>query len=161
MKKRKRLTEKEINRIKELREKGLKCVEIAKIFDVSPSIMTYHLNDSYKRRVKKKARDIVRNLTKKEMHKRNQKNYNPKYYKDKYHSDPQFRKIIIKSNKKYLRKKYKERKRKGLCYCGNKISKKETNKSGKKYATCKKCRKTKKLYIMRKKEKEKKRKNKI
>ena len=134
-----KLSKKQINQIRKLRKKGLKLREIAKKFNVAESTLQYHINETYRKSVKEKARERMRKLTKKERYEKNKKSYNPGYYKNKYNNDPKFRKKIIKITQRCQRKLYKKRKEKGLCVrCGNKAI--EKNKSGKKYLNCEKCR---------------------
>lgn len=135
--KQKKSTEKQINQMRKLREKGLPYHKIGKIFGRDGSSVNYYLNEEYRTGLIERSKKLSKSLTKKQMRERNEKfrNKYPDYYRERYHNDEEFRKSMIEANTKLHNK----RKKQGLCPdCGNKLSKK--NKLGKKYISCKKCR---------------------
>jgi len=95
-----KLTKKQINRIKGLREEGLKVSEIAEKLDLNYSTVHYHLNSE------KRKQDTRRywNKLPKEKQRQIRKRYNPyqkEYQRNKYQKDKNFRKKKIEYSKKY------------------------------------------------------------
>lgn len=94
-----RLTKKQIEEIKEMREKGKTIAEIADAFDVAVLTVFYHLNPHYKiklrdyarKRYKKMSREAKRRLFAK------RKAYQSKYHRERYTNDPIFRSRQLES----------------------------------------------------------------
>ena len=107
-----KITKEIIEQMNKLLKEGKKLVEIALMFKLSPSTVSYHLNEEQRNKAKERARAIYKKKSKKQIRLENErkKEYRKKWFKDKYYSDENFRKKIIENSMRYKIKKRLEKK---------------------------------------------------
>jgi len=87
--------------MQQLRNEGMSYSKIAKVVNLATSTVQYHLDSRYKEITNIRARESVRNKNLTEEQKLRKRMYMRNYIRERYHSDPEFRKRMIESAKKY------------------------------------------------------------
>lgn len=96
----------EINRMKSLKAEGKINKEIAKIMNIDPNVVSYHLSEGVRERKIKKSSEwfkIQSKKKKKEIYQR-RKPYLKFYWKNRYHTDTAFRERIRKYMREWQKK---------------------------------------------------------
>lgn len=130
-----KITPENIESMKEMRDEGQTYKKIAEFFEVSMSVVQYHLIPEYKESSLKRANES----NKRRGPPKRDPEYIKKYIKDRYHNDEEFRKryvgLVIASHKR-RKVKWLEN---GLCSgCGK-------ERLDKKFKTCEICRSKKRI----------------
>ena len=104
-----KLTNKQIEEIRKLREKKVKLVEIAIRFNITPPTVLYYTDEAYRQRTINKTIERFRSKTKEERSKiyKQRLPYMKKYYRERYNSDEEFRDKQLKRVAEYQKKKSK------------------------------------------------------
>lgn len=102
----KKVTEKELNKMKELYKKDIKFREIARQLNLAASTVIYHLVPKVREERKKRQTEYFRNLPKekkKEIYER-RKDYVKHWLNEKYRKDKEFREKKLKYSKEYYKR---------------------------------------------------------
>lgn len=107
----KKLTNKQIKKIKELFNKGEKVRAIAKIFKVNPSTISYWINDERRKQRLRKNYESFKSKSLEERRKIYKKRlpYLRDYQKKRYNSDEKFREKKKSYVKNYYQRKWKNK----------------------------------------------------
>lgn len=98
-----RLTNKQIEKIKKLKELKQTPKDISIKLKIPYSTVLYHYSEEYKFKTKQKA---IKNNKKYKKDKIKNKEYQKKYHKKKYETDPIYREYIQTKNRENQRKRY-------------------------------------------------------
>ncbi len=98
-----KVTKEQQKQMSKLREEGKTYQELGEEFNLASSTVQYHLNEDTNTRIKIRARERSRNLTKEQRRKINQsrKEYARVYYMRRYREDPEFRERHLERCKIY------------------------------------------------------------
>lgn len=109
-------------RIKELRASGMTYTAIKSQLGVGMTTIQYHLNPKIRLNSIERAKKWLKGKKLTDVQKANRKIYMRGYMTERYAKDPEFRKRIQISNRKWIKKRYDERKASGRCtYCGETV----------------------------------------
>jgi hypothetical protein len=102
-----KITKNKIKEIKELKEQGLRRIEISKKLKINPYLISYYSNDDFRKEVNEKKREKYNKLTKREKHQLylSRKEYQKGYFKERYNLDPIFRAKHQERARNYKRRK--------------------------------------------------------
>lgn len=102
--------------MRKLREEGLSYRKISEKFDVSYSIVCYHLSARAKRKAKERAIKWNKKLTKKQKREKTKKQqpHLSQYIMERYHNDKEFRERFKKSSRDYQKRRREELKKNHL-----------------------------------------------
>lgn len=99
-----KVSPKDIEEMKDLREQGWSYVKIGKLFKIDPHSVRYWIDDEYRQRCIERAKRRPRKpLTDEQKAKR--KVYIRNYIKKRYNEDPEFRERFLGHTKKWQKKK--------------------------------------------------------
>lgn len=104
-----KLTKEQITEIKTLHESGKKQVELAKMFKVNQSVISYWLDNEDKRKlISQKIMEAFRKKSKEERSLIYKKRlpYLRAYYSRRYHQDQNFRNKEVERSKNYIKRKH-------------------------------------------------------
>ncbi len=101
-----KLNKEHIEEIRRLKENGDSIRSIAKLFQVSHSTISYHLDKESKRKSRRRWWGKLSRERKKEIYDK-RKPYLARYMKKRYHEDEEFREKKIKYQRNYRKKKVK------------------------------------------------------
>ena len=107
----KKITNEQIEQIKELKAQGKSERAIAKIIGVTPNTIRYHLSQEFRDYMRRYNRERYRKMSKeqKENYLKKKRDYQKDYHKNRYQYDPEFRKKQVESSKKYQKENYKRK----------------------------------------------------
>lgn len=102
-----KITYDNIIQMDKLLKEGKKLKEIALMFKLSPSTVSYHLDEDQNKKAKQRSNKYNKKKSKKQVKLENQrkKEYRKKWFKNKYYNDESFRKKIITNSMNYKIKK--------------------------------------------------------
>ena len=105
-----KLTKKQINKIKELRNEGEKVENIANKFNTTKSTITYWTNDESRRKSNQRDIEKFKKLTLKERQEiyKQRLPYLTDYQFKRYHEDKAFREKKMKCSERYYKEKVKK-----------------------------------------------------
>lgn len=101
-----RITDKLKKQILSLREKGLSYSKISLKLNISEQQVLYHLNSSFKEKMKQRSRKNSKGYFQKNKKRltEQRKDYNREYNRKRYNNDEEFRKKQIESSTKWRKK---------------------------------------------------------
>jgi hypothetical protein len=104
----KKINNKQIEQMKQLRESGKSYKDISIVFNVFPNTIRYHLSEDFRIKLKIYNRERYRNMNQEDKEKLYNKirEYQKEYHKKKYNGDEKFREKHLKRAREYQRKKY-------------------------------------------------------
>ena len=131
-----------LEKIKELRAKGMTHKKIAEKLKLSESIVGYWLNPGTRKKTIKRAKKSYTKLTLEQRREKEKKRYKykKKYFTERYNNDEEFRKRMIGYIQSSFNKRRKEWKKQELCILCGRIRK------DKNYKLCEGCRNKKREY---------------
>ena len=93
-----KITKKQINKIRDLKEKGKIISEIVKIIKIPRSTVTYYFNDDYKEKQIERSKDYL-NKNGDKRNKDNYREYQKNYHRDRYNNDKEYREKVKERNR--------------------------------------------------------------